>query len=117
MIADGQVIGETGLTADHHVAADGCAAGDSDLRNDDAVLAHCDIVCNLDEIVDFSPLLDQGPAERRAVDRHIGSQFNVVFDDDDAELRDLMMEAMMLHVSESVGSDHGSAMYDHPRTK
>ncbi len=74
-------------------------------------------VGNLDEIVDFSTPLDQRPAECRAVDRHIGSQFHVVLDDDAAKLRGILMASLMLHVSEPVGSDHGSTVHDHSRAR
>ena len=105
------------MATDHHVTADGCTTGDANLRNQDAVLSHCDIVGNLDEIVDFGALFDEGLTECRTVDRYIRSQLNVIFNDDTAELGDLMVSALMLHVSEPVGSNYGSTVHDHSRPK
>jgi hypothetical protein len=105
------------LATDHHVTANGRATSDANLRNQDAVLSHSHIVGNLDEIVDFGALFDDSPTECGTVDRYIGSQLNVIFNDDTTELGDLMMSALMLYVSKAVGSDHGSTVHDHSRPK
>ncbi len=46
------------------------------------------VVADLDQIVDFGALADDGLAETRAVDGGVGSDLDVIADFDDADLVD-----------------------------
>ena len=48
-----------------------------------------DIVANLHQVVDLGALADHGVAHGAAVDRGAGADFDVVLDDDAADLRNL----------------------------
>jgi hypothetical protein len=113
LVSDANMVGKTSLPTDHDMMANRGATGDANLGDHDRVFSDRDIVGDLDQVIDLGAPLDDGAAERGSVDSYVGAQFNVVFDDHTAELRNLVMAALMLYVTKTVGSDHGSAMHDH----
>lgn len=114
LIPDREVIDQAGLPSDHDPLADCRTARDAHLGYDDPVFSHGHVMSDLDQVVDFCALPDVGGSERGPVDRHIGSDFDVIFNDDDASLWNFMMTAFVLNVSESVTSDHGSGVDNDP---
>ena len=60
------------------------------MGGDDVVLADFDVVGDLDEVVDFGALADEGRFEAGAVDGGVGADFNVVFEDDMPSCSSLM---------------------------
>jgi hypothetical protein len=117
LITDYEMISEASLTADHDISADSRASSDAHLCDKDAMLSDSDIVGNLDQVIDFGPLFDQGMAEGSTVDRHIRTEFHIVLNDHVAELGDLMVSALMLNITEPVSSNDRTAMDDHTSTK
>ena len=74
------------LTSQHDVVFHDNASGESALRNDDAIAANRYIVTDLDQIVDFGPLADDGIATAPAVDRRSGTDLHIIPDNDAADL-------------------------------
>ena len=92
---DRQVTADAHLPAEHHVvvalsvlpAMPTCAAS-STLRP----IGHA--VADLHEVVDLRARLDARFADRGTIDRRVGAQLHVVFDDDRGDLRDLLVRAV-----------------------
>src|SRR5215510_8289485 len=80
------------------------------------MLTDRDVVRDLNEIIDFGALFDDRVLSRHrcTINRDIGTQLNVIFDDHPAELRDFAMHALVLDVTKPITPDDGAAMDDHP---
>ena len=87
------------------------AAGNSGQCDNDAMLAHHDVVSDLDEIVYFSPFPDDGAAEPGAVNRCVGSYVHIVLQFHNAYLVDAHIAAIISHQeAEAVGTDDGARL-------
>ena len=114
LIPDREVIDQAGLPSDHDPLTDRRTTRDAHLGDDDPVFSHGHVMGDLDQVVDFCALPDECGSERGPVDSHVGSDFDVIFNDDDASLWNFMMTAFVLNVSESVTSNHGSGVDNDP---
>ncbi|MEY5015330.1 MAG: hypothetical protein RIS92_1688 [Verrucomicrobiota bacterium] len=103
---------DAGLAGEDDVITDAGASGDAGLSNDEAVFSDVDVVCDLDEVIDFGAFSDDGLPESGAVDGGIGTDFHVVFYDDDSELRDFGMLAIDFFETKSVAPDDGTGVED-----
>ena len=74
------------------------------------------VMGDLDQIVDLGALLDDCLAECGSIDRDIRPELDVILDRDSAELGNFVMPSLVLHIAESVASDHRAAVNDHPRS-
>jgi len=90
--------------------------GNPDLCHQDRMGSNRDIVGNLDQIVDFSPLLDDRLAKCGAIDRDIRSDLDIILNRDSAELRNFVMLSLILHIAESVAANHRATVNDDPRS-
>src|SRR5215475_6446353 len=79
------------------------------------MLTDRDVVRDLDEIIEFGALFDDCVLSRHRcmINRDIGTQLNVIFDDHFAELRDFAMHALVLDITKSVTTNDGATMDDH----
>ena len=69
---------------------------------------------DLHEVVDLRAGLDARLPHRRPVDRGVGADLDVVFDDDAADLRDLLVRAVgVAREAEAVAADHRAVLHDH----
>src|SRR5258708_7903697 len=100
-MADLEMPGQANLSAQNDIVAQLGAAGDAGLRNHQAMLAESHVVRNLDEVVYFGTLPNQGRSERAAVNGHVGTNLDVVLDDHVANLGDLYMNSTVLNVTEA----------------
>ena len=72
-----------------------------------------DAVRDLDEVVDLRAGANARFADRRAIDRRVGADLHVVFDDDVGVLRNLEMRAVgLLGEAEAVAADDGAVLDD-----
>src|SRR5262249_35154654 len=112
-VPDRYVVHDARLAGQDHVVADAGAAGDARLRGDDRAFADHDVVRDLHEIIDFGAAADNGLSQRRAIDRSIGADLNVVADLDDADLRNLHARRSLSGIAEAVGADNDACVqYD-----
>src|ERR1700736_3494688 len=74
-----------------HIVTDGQAAREPDLGRQQATPANGHIVTDLDLVVDFGSLADDGVAQAAAVDRGAGPDLYVVLDQHPTGLRNLEM--------------------------
>ena len=101
---DAQVAGHTRLTAHHDVVFYDRAAGNPDLRGQQHPLPDRHAVGDLHQVVDLRAGADARLADGGPIDRRVGPDLDVVFDDDVRLLRDLEMTAIGLRrVAEAVG--------------
>ena len=112
-VADAQVSRNAGLAGHGDVGADLRAARDAHLGDDDRVFADGDVVGDLHEIIDLRALADDRGPKRRPVDRGVGTDLDVILDQDLSHLRHLAVLASIKHVSESVRPDHRAGMDPH----
>ena len=70
------------------------AAGNTDLRAEERRFAHLHIMRDLNEIIYLHILANDGASHHRAVDGRVSANLHVVFDDDIAYLRDLLIHAL-----------------------
>ena len=90
------------------------AAGEAGLRGDDDVLADLHVVADVDEVIDFCAAADAGFVERAAVDGRVGSDLDVVFDDEASDLRELLVASGLgvADVAEAFTAEDGSCLHD-----
>jgi hypothetical protein len=102
------------LADDHPISQQG-AAGDARLTDHDAVLAEHDVVANLHQVVDFAAGADAGDAKGGSVDRAVGADFHVIFDNHDADLRDLVTPSLLVwREAEAIAAQNHAAVQDDP---
>src|SRR5579859_3794766 len=90
-IADLEVIVDTDLCSQSYIVADGQAAREPDLSRQQAMPANGHIVTDLDLIVDFRALTDDGIAEAAPVDRGARPDLHIILDQDPPGLRNLQV--------------------------
>ena len=105
-MADFQMASQAHLASQDHVIAKLGTTRDAGLGNDQAVLAQSHVVGDLNQIIYFCSFADNGRSKRAAIDGDIGADFNIVTDDDVANLRHFEMSAGIEHISEAIGADN-----------
>ena len=112
-VADRDVVGDADLPGEEAVAAHARGPGNAGLGRRDGVLADLHVVADLDQVVELHAAADDRRVGFGAVDAGVGADFDVVLDDDVAQLGDLVESAFGIgHESESVGTDHGPGVED-----
>lgn len=112
--ADSQVIEDAALTAHDHVVPHRRRTPDPTLCDYDTILPDIDIVPDLNKIIDFRAAADACDTAASPVDSTVGADFNIVFDNDRSNLRNLAVFAAALEVAEAVRSDRGVGMNQDP---
>lgn len=112
-ITDLDMIDDPDLAGDGDMVADFGAAGDAGLRGDHRVLADRDIMGDLHEIIDFSATANQGLTQSRAIDSGVGADFDIVFNHDDTDLRNLDALFAAPGIAKTIAADHHTGVqYD-----
>jgi hypothetical protein len=93
------------LTTKNHGVAKRDASGKTNLTGQHAVLTHHYVVPDMHKIINLGSPADDGVAERAAVNRDVGSDFNVVVDEDAAQLRNPEVTLRTLFKAKSILSD------------
>ena len=79
------------------------------------VAADPDAVCDLDQVVDLRPGRRSRLADRGPIDGGVCATFDVVLDDDAADLGNLLVRAVRPpREAEAVAADHGGILHDDP---
>ena len=115
-MANLEVAGKSALSGDENVVAQLRGTSDADLRDEQTMLPDFHVVPDHHQVVDFGPLADHGFAQGRAIDRAAGSDLHVIFDPDDADLRYLVMLALVHGETVAVGADDDARVDDAPAT-
>ena len=77
------------------------------------MFADLHVVPDLDQVINFRPFADDCRLECPAINRHVRADFDVVADDDVADLRHLTMRAAIEHVAEAVRANYRSGVNPH----
>src|SRR5262245_61449558 len=85
------VFADSDLSSDQTICTDRGTAGDAGLGSDHGMLADLDVVCDLDEVVEFDAASNDSCLERASVNAGVRADFDVVFDDNLSNLRELHM--------------------------
>src|SRR5690349_6950271 len=71
------------------------------------------VMGDLHEIIDLGAFADDSGAERGAIDSDISADFDVVVNDDVANLGNFAMNPGVGNVTKTVGADHCAGVYGH----
>ena len=99
------------------------ASGNPDLRGQQRVPSDVHAMPDLNEIIDFGACANSRLADGRAIDRRVRADLDVIFDHDDARLRNLLMGAVgPPHEAIAVAADdravlHHDAVADDARSR
>src|SRR2546423_14678445 len=74
------------------------------------MFADLHVVPDLDKIIDLGPLAYHGFAERGTIDRGASADLDVIFDSDNADLRDFVVLAAVRSKAVTIGADYDAAM-------
>ena len=104
------VSGGSRLASHDNVILECGATRNAYLGAQDAVTPHDYVVSDLDLIVYFGALAYHGATESRPIERRIRSDFDITFDHNDSDLRDLGVFSLHHLVTKSVGANHHATM-------
>ena len=113
-LTDRHMVGNADLTGQHGEVANCHAAGDTDLRDNQAMAADRNVVSDLHEIVDLGSLTDDRVAGGAAVDRGTGANFDLMLDNHAPGLRNFLMAVARGQKTKSILPDAYARMNDHP---
>lgn len=116
-VTDLDVADETGLPSDSAVIAKHRRTGNTGLSNDDTVFAYSHVVRDLDKVINLRAFTDSRFTHCCAINRRIRSDFDVVFDHDNAHLRYLAIMSAVKCEAEPIRSDYRTGMNNHSVTK
>lgn len=109
-----EMTGNTYLASENTVLSDLCRTRDTALCGHNGVVPYHDIMRNLAKIVDFHSVADDGRFHFRPVNGSACADFDIVSDDDIADMLDLLPSSVRLRgVSETVRTDYGIGMDNH----
>ena len=101
------------LRGDNAMVADSSRAGDSDLSDEKAMCAYLRAVADIDDVAEFAALTDNCIFNRAALNAAVCADFDIVFDNNHADLRDFIMFAIVGCVTVAVFADCGVGVYDY----
>ena len=113
-VTDGDAVRDSRLPGEDDAVADGRAARDAGLAAQDTRPSDAHVVTDLHQVVDLGARSDARLVERRAVDRRVGADLDVVLEHGDADLRHLEVAPAARDVAEAVGADHRAGVEHHP---
>jgi len=112
-LANRNVVTDTDTCTQNHVVPDRRAASDAALRDYHAVATYAHIVAYLNKVVDLRTLADNGVSDSPAINRCASSYFDIVLNDNAADLRDFNVSTWSHHETESVLADLAARMNDY----
>jgi len=92
-VANFQVAGKAYLPAEDDVVAEFCASGNSRLRDNQAMLSQGHVVADLDKVIYFAAAANNRRPEGAPINCYVCADFDVVADDNIADLGHLAVKA------------------------
>src|SRR5262249_39744797 len=111
---DLNVPNDTGLTADHYSLADSHTPGNSRLRRYYCVFADYHVMRDLHQIINFRSRLNPGSTKTRSIDGRVRTDFHVVVDLDNSDLRHFLLTLRCHFEAEPVCADDHSTVQNYP---
>ena len=115
-VADFDVVHHSDLPCQSNILPQLRAPGDTRLGRHDRVLADDHVVGNLNEVIDLCAPADDGLTEGRSIDGRVCANLDIVFDDDDAGLRNFDPCLAASGIAESITADDHTRVQDHSIT-
>ena len=109
-LADRNVLADTNARSEHDKIAQSDAAAQPRLTGYDAMVSDNNVVGDLNEVVDLGSLADNRIANPAPIDRRSGSDLDIVFNYNNADLRHLEMPGCAHNVAEAVLADVATRM-------
>src|SRR6266568_7080247 len=110
------VIAEPDLPANHAIIFNRHAAADAGLCCNHHPLSNVAVMTDVDHIIQFCSFANACAPQRPAIDARVRAQFDVVFDNDRADLRKFVITHVAANVAEAVGADDYAGMKNDPIT-
>ncbi len=85
-VADCDVLIGSYLSGQNAAATNLSSAGKTGQRSNHSVFADFDVVADLDQVVEFGSAMNASFAKTCAINAAVGSEFDIIFDDDPANL-------------------------------
>src|SRR5690349_2601269 len=102
---------DAGLSANQYTVANFCASTNTCLGSYHGVISHLHIMCNLDQVVEFSTCFNKCGAHGGTIDRCIRTDLYPIFNYDIANLWHFLKTAVGLRSkAETIAADHGACM-------
>src|SRR5713226_2642013 len=102
----------TGAPADHTTLADDRAAGDAYACGDSGMVADLHVMRDLDQVIQFHAVADNGVAQRAPVDGGISPNLDIIADNNAPQLRHLYPRFAVVGIAKTVAADHYAGMND-----
>ena len=104
-VADLRVVLDPRLPGHDHVIAGRAASRDADLPAQEVVAADLVVMADHDQIIDLGTLTDASRLERRAIDRAVRADLDVVLDLEPAGMGDLDVPSVRLTIPKAVAAE------------
>src|SRR6266567_2006479 len=110
------VIAEADLPANHAIIFNRHAAADAGLCCNHHPLANVAVMTYMNQVVDLRAFADSRATQSRAIDAGVRAQLNIVFNDNRADLRKLVIAHVAAHVPKPIGADDYAGVKNDPVT-
>src|SRR2546423_13050612 len=107
------MIAEANLSADNAVIFNRDTAADSGLGGAHAPFATIAVVPDVNHVIELRSFANSSAAERAAIDRGIGAQLDIVFNNDRANLRKLVITDVAANIPEAIRADDDAGMQNY----
>ena len=114
------VIHDLQMTNNHAGTSNGAplpysrAPGNTNAAGHRRVITNGDVVSDLNLIIEFHAIADDGIVKRAAINRGIRANFHIVADDDTTDLRNLDPAFRILGKAKTIAANYGSGMNNGP---
>src|SRR5678810_211592 len=98
------------LTRNNRMRSNNRTPRNSRLGSDHSVFADFDVVRNLHQVIDFRTAANHRGLQGSPIDACVGANFDIVFDNDRADLWKLHVPLAVLYKSKPVGSDDSAGV-------
>ena len=105
-VAYGQIIANTGPTTKYGIIADLCATAHHDIRQNHTMFANLDIMGKMHKVINLCSSADSRMSDFGPIDARTGSNLHVVFNLHAADMRYLVMAALVKVEAQSITADH-----------
>src|SRR3982751_6106824 len=106
------MIGKANAAAHGDTITDGDGAGNTREPGNNAIAADANVMGDLHQIVDLGPLTDDRIRHGAAIDGRVRADFDIVLNDNAADLRHTLRAFGAADKAEAVLADPGAAMND-----
>src|SRR5262249_26241349 len=113
-VADLNVPNDTGLTANHYALANSHASSNSRLGSYNGVFADHHVMRDLHQIINLCSRLNPSPTETRPIDGRVGTDFHIVVDLDNPDLRHFLLTLRCHFETKSVCNDDHATVQNYP---